>query len=138
MLACECAGVPANVAAATLTATYNNLEEVKALFAANKGQIAGVILEPVVGNGGFIPPTQEFLQGLREVTQQEGALLCFDEVMTGFRISKVSLCAAHPVHEHAHVAHAPSLLPLSPLWSTPHGALGRDDAPAGLLGLPTL
>lgn len=81
-------GVPASTAAATLTATYNDLEAVKALFAANKDQIAGVILEPVVGNGGFIPPTKEFLQGLREVTKQEGALLCFDEVMTGFRISK--------------------------------------------------
>jgi len=81
-------GVPANVAAATLTAKYNDLESVKALFAANKGQIAGVILEPVVGNSGFIPPTKEFLQGLREITKAEGALLCFDEVMTGFRIAK--------------------------------------------------
>jgi hypothetical protein len=52
-------------------------------------QIAGVILEPVVGNGGFIPPTKEFLQGLREITTAEGAVLCFDEVMTGFRIAKV-------------------------------------------------
>lgn len=52
-------------------------------------QIAGVILEPVVGNSGFIVPSKEFLQGLREITQQEGALLCFDEVMTGFRIAKV-------------------------------------------------
>ena len=106
----------------------------RAIFAANKGEIAGVILEPVVGNSGFIPPTQEFLEGLREVTKQvgsgeeggervggrragraslaggpvtapprpdarpprppprcllqEGALLCFDEVMTGFRIAK--------------------------------------------------
>ncbi len=82
-------GVPASTAAATLTATYNNLDEVKALFEANKGQIAGVILEPVVGNGGFIPPSKEFLEGLREITKQEGALLCFDEVMTGFRIAKV-------------------------------------------------
>ena len=55
-------GVPANVAAATLTATYNDLNSVRELFAANKGQIAGVILEPVVGNSGFIPPTKEFLQ----------------------------------------------------------------------------
>lgn len=54
-------------------------------------QIAGVILEPVVGNGGFIPPTKEFLQGLRKLTQEEGALLCFDEVMTGFRIAKVRM-----------------------------------------------
>jgi glutamate-1-semialdehyde 2,1-aminomutase len=54
--------VPASTAAATLTATYNDLESVKALFAANKGEIAGVILEPVVGNSGFIVPSKEFLQ----------------------------------------------------------------------------
>jgi hypothetical protein len=54
--------VPASTAAATLTATYNDLESVKALFEANKGQIAGVILEPVVGNSGFIVPKKEFLQ----------------------------------------------------------------------------
>eukprot|EP00887_Chlorella_sp_A99_P005132 scaffold25.g5132.t1 len=81
-------GVPATTAAATLTATYNDLEGVKKVFAANKGEIAGVILEPVVGNSGFIPPTREFLEGLREITRAEGALLCFDEVMTGFRIAK--------------------------------------------------
>ena len=81
-------GVPASTAAATLNATYNDLDSVRALFAANKGEIAGVILEPVVGNSGFIVPTQEFLEGLREITKAEGALLCFDEVMTGFRIAK--------------------------------------------------
>uniref|UniRef100_A0A7S3QNI7 glutamate-1-semialdehyde 2,1-aminomutase n=2 Tax=Eukaryota TaxID=2759 RepID=A0A7S3QNI7_DUNTE len=81
-------GVPATTAAATLTASYNNLEEVKQLFEQNKGEVAGVILEPVVGNGGFIPPSLEFLQGLRDMCTQEGAVLCFDEVMTGFRISK--------------------------------------------------
>lgn len=81
-------GVPASTAAATLTATYNDLESVKALFAANKGEVAGVILEPVVGNSGFIVPSKEFLQGLRDLCTAEGALLCFDEVMTGFRIAK--------------------------------------------------
>lgn len=81
-------GVPANVAASTLTATYNDLESVRRIFEANKGEIAGVILEPVVGNSGFIPPTKEFLEGLREITREDGALLCFDEVMTGFRVSK--------------------------------------------------
>lgn len=55
-------GVPASTAAATLTADYNDIEQVKALFAANPGQIAGVILEPVVGNSGFIVPTQAFLE----------------------------------------------------------------------------
>ncbi|PNW84771.1 hypothetical protein CHLRE_03g158000v5 [Chlamydomonas reinhardtii] len=81
-------GVPKSTAAATLTATYNNLDSVRELFAANKGEIAGVILEPVVGNSGFIVPTKEFLQGLREICTAEGAVLCFDEVMTGFRIAK--------------------------------------------------
>merc|ERR1712098_850295 len=81
-------GVPASATATTLVCQYNDLEGVKKLFEANKGEIAGVILEPVVGNSGFIPPTQEFLQGLRDVTKAEGALLCFDEVMTGFRIAK--------------------------------------------------
>jgi glutamate-1-semialdehyde aminotransferase len=56
------AGVPKSTAAATLTATYNDLQSVKDLFAANKGEIAGLILEPVVGNSGFIVPTKEFLQ----------------------------------------------------------------------------
>ena len=80
-------GVPAAVTAPTLCAPYNDLEAVKALFKANKGEIAGVILEPVVGNSGFIVPDKAFLQGLRDITKAEGALLCFDEVMTGFRIS---------------------------------------------------
>ena len=59
----------------------------QAAFAAHKGQIAGVILEPVVGNSGFIVPDVAFLKGIRELTTQNGALLCFDEVMTGFRIA---------------------------------------------------
>ena len=81
-------GVPAASTAPTLVATYNDLDSVKALFASHPGEIAGVILEPVVGNSGFIPPTQAFLEGLRDVTASEGALLCFDEVMTGFRIAR--------------------------------------------------
>ncbi|MFN9069530.1 MAG: aminotransferase class III-fold pyridoxal phosphate-dependent enzyme, partial [Cyanobacteriota bacterium] len=60
---------------------------VKALFAEHPGEIAGVILEPVVGNAGFITPEPGFLEGLRELTQEPGSLLVFDEVMTGFRIS---------------------------------------------------
>lgn len=79
--------MPKESTAPTLVAKYNDLESVKAIFEANKGEIAGVILEPVVGNSGFIPPTKAFLEGLRELTKAEGALLCFDEVMTGFRIS---------------------------------------------------
>lgn len=80
-------GVPKAVTASTLTAPYNNLEAVQELFAQNPDQIAGVILEPVVGNAGFIPPDGGFLAGLREITQEHGALLVFDEVMTGFRIA---------------------------------------------------
>ena len=80
-------GVPQAVTASTLTAPYNDLEGVKKLFAENSGEIAGVILEPVVGNSGFIPPDVGFLEGLRELTQENGSLLVFDEVMTGFRIS---------------------------------------------------
>lgn len=81
-------GVPATTAAATLTAQYNNIDSVRAILEANKGEIAGIILEPVVGNSGFIPPTKEFLQGLRDLATEHGAVLCFDEVMTGFRIAK--------------------------------------------------
>jgi len=80
-------GVPKSTATNTLTAPYNDLEAVKTLFAENPDQIAGVILEPIVGNSGFIVPDAGFLEGLREITQDNGALLVFDEVMTGFRIA---------------------------------------------------
>jgi glutamate-1-semialdehyde 2,1-aminomutase len=72
---------------ATLTAPYNDLEAVKILVRENHDSIAGVILEPIVGNAGFIVPDAGFLEGLRELTQDYGALLVFDEVMTGFRIA---------------------------------------------------
>lgn len=80
-------GVPKAATSATLTAPYNDLEAVKRLFEENPNEIAGLILEPVVGNSGFIPPQPGFLEGLRELTREHGALLVFDEVMTGFRIS---------------------------------------------------
>ncbi|MDY6937353.1 MAG: glutamate-1-semialdehyde 2,1-aminomutase [Cyanobacteriota bacterium] len=80
-------GVPKSTTSNTLTAPYNDLEAVKALFAENPDEISGVILEPVVGNSGFIVPDAGFLEGLREITREHGALLVFDEVMTGFRIS---------------------------------------------------
>jgi len=80
-------GVPKSTTASTLTAPYNDLESVKKLFAENPGAIAGVILEPVVGNSGFVTPDAGFLEGLREITKENDALLVFDEVMTGFRIS---------------------------------------------------
>merc|ERR1719221_2513433 len=77
-------GVPPEATSTTLCATYNDLESVEALL--KDHEVAAVILEPVVGNSGFIPPSQEFLEGLRELTTKYGALLVFDEVMTGFRI----------------------------------------------------
>ena len=80
-------GVPKATTASTLTAPFNDLDAVKALFEQNPGEIAGIILEPVVGNAGFITPDAGFLEGLRELTHEYGALLVFDEVMTGFRIA---------------------------------------------------
>ncbi|HGY5557074.1 MAG TPA: glutamate-1-semialdehyde 2,1-aminomutase, partial [Prochlorococcus sp.] len=80
-------GVPRSTTSNTLTAPYNDLEAVKELFAENPDAISGVILEPIVGNAGFITPEPGFLEGLRELTQEHGALLVFDEVMSGFRVS---------------------------------------------------
>merc|ERR1719463_318701 len=80
-------GTPGGSTKDTLVATYNDLDSVKKLFEANKGEIAGVILEPVVGNSGFIVPDQAFLEGLRKLCDENGSVLVFDEVMTGFRIS---------------------------------------------------
>lgn len=80
-------GVPSAATADTLTAPYNGTEVVKSLFASHRGEIAAVILEPVVGNAGFITPDPEFMTVLRDLTTEDGALLIFDEVMTGFRLS---------------------------------------------------
>jgi len=80
-------GVPASATQATYCAPYNDLEAVKKIFEENKDEIAAVILEPIVGNSGFIKPDQEFLEGLRQLTTDNGALLVFDEVMTGFRVA---------------------------------------------------
>jgi len=79
-------GVPPAVAADTLSAPYNDLDAVKELFRVHRGAIAAVIVEPVAGNMGVVLPRGGFLAGLREVTASEGALLVFDEVMTGFRV----------------------------------------------------
>ena len=81
-------GVTKGVANDTLTAPYNDLEAVKALADANKGKIAALILEPVVGNMGCVLPNPGFLEGLRKLCDQEGIVLIFDEVMTGFRLAK--------------------------------------------------
>lgn len=79
-------GVPPNVAADTLIAEYNDLASVKALFEADGSAIAAIIVEPVCGNAGVIPPQPGFLAGLRELATACGAVLIFDEVMTGFRV----------------------------------------------------
>ncbi|WP_375252235.1 glutamate-1-semialdehyde 2,1-aminomutase [Dokdonia donghaensis] len=81
-------GVTTGTAKDTLLADYNNIDQVKALFAANPGEIAAIIIEPVAGNMGCILPAEGFLQGLRELCDENGALLIFDEVMTGFRLAK--------------------------------------------------
>ncbi len=80
-------GVPADFAKHTLTATYNDLDEVKALVAANKGEIACIILEPIAGNMGCVIPQPGFLEGLRELCTAEGIVFIIDEVMTGFRVA---------------------------------------------------
>jgi glutamate-1-semialdehyde 2,1-aminomutase len=81
------AGVPAETAMHTLALPFNDLEAVRTVFAARPDEIACVIVEPVVGNAGTIPPAPGYLEGLREITAQFGALLIIDEVMTGFRLS---------------------------------------------------
>ncbi|MFD2891674.1 glutamate-1-semialdehyde 2,1-aminomutase [Flavobacterium chuncheonense] len=81
-------GVTQGTAQDTLLANYNDIENVRQLFEANKDEIAAVIIEPVAGNMGCIPPREGFLQALRTVCSENGALLIFDEVMTGFRLSK--------------------------------------------------
>lgn len=80
-------GVPADVAKLTLTAEYNSLDSVRNLVAGNRGEIACIIVEPVAGNMGTVPPREGFLEGLREICSQEGIVLIFDEVMSGFRVA---------------------------------------------------
>ncbi len=79
-------GVTAATAQDTLVARYNDLDSVRAIFEAHPEQVAAVIVEPVAGNMGVVPPAEGFLAGLRELCTQEGALLIFDEVITGFRV----------------------------------------------------
>ena len=83
----DSAGVPAAFTQHTIVLPFNDPEAVKAAFAANKNQIAGIIVEPVPGNAGLYLPKPGYLEFLREITQTNGALLIFDEVMTGFRLA---------------------------------------------------
>lgn len=81
-------GVTKGTAQDTLLADFNNIDSVKTLFEANKNEIACIIIEPVAGNMGCVPPINNFLQELRELCDENGTLLIFDEVMTGFRLAK--------------------------------------------------
>lgn len=91
-------GVPASVAEHTLTATYNDIDSVKAIFQANKDEIACVIVEPVAGNMNCVPPVKGFLQGLRDLCDEYGAVLIIDEVMTGFRVGAQGAQGLYGVH----------------------------------------
>ena len=84
----DSAGVPAAFTQHTIVLPYNDVEAVKACFAANKNQIAGIIIEPVPGNAGLYLPKPGYLEFLSEITKADGALLIFDEVMTGFRLAR--------------------------------------------------
>ncbi len=93
----DSAGVPAGYSELTLVADYNDEESVKALFDRYKGEIACVIVEPVAANMGVVPPKPGFLQFLRDITKKDGALLIFDEVITGFRVALGGACALYSV-----------------------------------------
>lgn len=111
-------GVPAELAKLTLTATYNDLDSVRALFAAHADSIACVIVEPVAGNMNCVPPAPGFLLGLREICTKHGALLIFDEVMTGFRVHAQSATGLYKI--------APDLITLGKIigGGLPVGAFG--------------
>jgi glutamate-1-semialdehyde 2,1-aminomutase len=87
----ECPGVPQALAALTLNVPYNDLQAVERAFAHHKDKIAAVIVEPIAANMGVVPPATGFLNGLREVTRRNGALLIVDEVITGFRLRNGSV-----------------------------------------------
>ncbi|MEO7705402.1 MAG: glutamate-1-semialdehyde 2,1-aminomutase [Thermoflexales bacterium] len=111
-------GVPASTVAATLTAPFNDLQAVREVFAQYPKEIAAIIVEPVAGNMGVVPPVDGYLQGLRDITSQYGALLIFDEVMTGFRV--------HPGGAQALYGVAPDLTALGKVigGGLPVGAYG--------------
>jgi glutamate-1-semialdehyde 2,1-aminomutase len=124
-------GVTPGAVADTLSAPFNDLASVERLFVEHPGEIAAVIVEPVAGNMGLVPPAEGFLEGLRDLTAADGALLVFDEVMTGFRV--------HPGGAQALYAITPDLTTLGKVigGGLPVGAYGgRRDvmelvAPAG-------
>jgi glutamate-1-semialdehyde 2,1-aminomutase len=93
----DSAGVPPEAAAHTLTVPYNDLEAAEALLSANPQQVAAIMLEPIAGNMGLIPPAPGFLEGLRRICDTHGTLLVVDEVMTGFRVASGGACDLYGV-----------------------------------------
>jgi glutamate-1-semialdehyde 2,1-aminomutase len=91
-------GVPPATVADTVVLTFNDLAAVETLFGARGGEIAAVLVEPVAGNMGVVPPVPGFLQGLRNVTHRHGALLIFDEVMTGWRVHPQGAQILYGIH----------------------------------------
>ncbi len=123
-------GVPADLAKYTLTAQFNDLDSVQALFDAHPDSIAAIIVEPVAGNMNCVPPTSGFLQGLRALCDRYGAVLIFDEVMTGFRVGPRGACGLYGI--------APDLITLGKIigGGLPVGAFGgRRDIMAKLAPL---
>ena len=98
----DSAGVPAGYAASTLTAVYNDQESVRRLMEENPGQVAAIVVEPVAANMGVVPPGAGFLEFLREITKAQGALLIFDEVITGFRLALGGATQYTGVHADLH------------------------------------
>jgi glutamate-1-semialdehyde 2,1-aminomutase len=94
----DAVGVPESFAATTIALPFNNVAAVEEAFAKHAGEIAAIIVEPVVGNMGCVPPLPGYLQALREITAKYGALLIFDEVMTGFRVAYGGAQALYGIH----------------------------------------
>src|SRR5437660_9842682 len=129
----DSAGVPAEVTQLTLSVPYNHLDAVTIAMDENADDVAAIIVEPVAGNMGCVPPAEGFLQGLRQICDEHGALLIFDEVMTGFRVAysgaqslfgikpdlttldKV-ICGDMPTAPYA--GRRERMNPVSPLWPT--------------------
>jgi glutamate-1-semialdehyde 2,1-aminomutase len=91
-------GVPSALAGLTLNAPYNDVGAVESMFAQQKGKIAAIIVEPVAANMGVVPPAPDFLATLRRITERDGALLIFDEVITGFRLAYGGAQTAFGIH----------------------------------------
>ena len=98
----DSAGVPSGYVASTLTATYNDKESVQRLMEENKGQVAAIVVEPVAANMGVVLPQTGFLEFLRRITQENGSLLIFDEVITGFRLGLGGATQYTGVHADLH------------------------------------